>query len=385
MPKAAQYQKTAGIYAHIPFCVKKCGYCDFYSITDTSLIPRYMAAVIRELVAAEFPNAPVDTVYIGGGTPSLLTPGHIRRLLSAAGDRFTILPSPEITLEINPGTVTKASLKGFRGAGVNRLNIGVQSFCEASLVFLSRIHTAREAAAAYAMAREAGFDNIGLDLIYGLPGQDPAQWKQDLEQAVALGPEHLSCYMLTYEAGTPLAEDLAHHRFTALSEGALGKLYELTVRYLTDRGYLQYEISNFSRSPETRSRHNQKYWRHDPYLGLGPAAHSYILNRRWWNVRSVERYMEAVSLGKRPVEGMERLNHRQLLMEAVYLGLRCVGGLDIPALEARFGIDFNDRFGQALSPLETAGLVEKTSDRCRLTPRGMLVADSIASRLVERI
>jgi len=376
---------ACGIYIHVPFCVKKCAYCDFYSVTGLDKIPLYVNAVQQEVERAEPLPLRADSIYFGGGTPSLLESSQVSRLMDAIYLKFDIAAQTEITIEVNPGTVFSEKLSEYRKAGVNRLSIGVQSFRDASLSFLSRVHSADQAVQCVEMARSAGFDNIGLDLIYGLPGQTVRQWQGDLQAAVDLRPEHLSCYMLTYEPRTRLTIDLKKGRLKALPEGAVGVLYDVTVGYLAERGLLQYEVSNFSTATSTRSRHNQKYWIHAPYIGLGPAAHSFIRGRRTWNVRSVDGYLRQIKTGESPVEGVERLDRQQLMMETIYLRLRCVDGIDITAFENWFGADFETLFAPLLNEYISAEYLEIANNRCRLTRRGMLFADSIASRFIDLI
>lgn len=374
-----------GIYIHVPFCVKKCAYCDFYSVTDLDKIPIYIQSVVEEAGWGEELPSTVDSIYFGGGTPSLLEPGQVRQVMDAVCRRFDVSANVEITLEVNPGTVSFEKLSGYHQAGVNRLNIGVQSFRDASLAFLSRIHKVDQAIQCVEMARSAGFDNIGLDLIYGLPGQTVQQWESDLQAAVGLHPEHLSCYMLTYESGAPLTSDLKKGRFKALPEGSVGRLFDITVAYLADNGLPQYEVSNFSTSKETRSRHNQKYWIHAPYIGLGPSAHSFMNNCRRWNVRSLEGYLRQIQSNQPPTEGSECLDRHQLMMEAVYLGLRCVDGIGISGFENRFDADFKALFGPLITEYGLDEYLEVANGRCRLTRRGMLFSDYIASRFIDLI
>jgi len=378
-------KQNGGIYIHVPFCVKKCVYCDFYSCTDLAKISVFLDSLIHEMdMTTDFPFH-ADTLYIGGGTPSLLKPGQIQLLIDTAVKCFQVATDAEITIEANPGTVNAEKLAGFRQAGLNRINIGVQSFSDPALDFLTRIHTADDAIQSIEIARSAGFDNIGLDLIYGLPGQTERMWQSDLQTAINLRPEHLSCYMLTYEPGTPMENNLQKGCFQPLPDKDVGSLYEFTVRYLEDNGFFQYEISNFSTSNQTRSKHNQKYWIHAPYIGLGPSAHSLIDNRRSWNVRSLDAYLKETGAGQLPIEETEELSQRQLMMEMLYLRLRCVDGISIPDFKKRFHIDFNRRFGTIVSRYESDGYIEIISNQCRLTRRGMLLADSIASRFIDVI
>jgi len=378
-------KQNGGIYIHVPFCVRKCAYCDFYSCTALNKIPEYLDALIHEMeMVQDFPSC-FDTIYFGGGTPSTLEPEQIQRVIDSVCKRFSIAPNPEITIEANPGTVNVEKLAGYQQAGINRINIGVQSFSDRTLAFLSRIHSAEDAVCAVEMARSAGLNNIGLDLIYGLPGQTQRLWLSDLKAAIALGPQHLSCYMLTYEPGTQMENNLISGRFRPLPDKAVGQLYELTVRYLADSGLDQYEVSNFSTSRKTRSRHNQKYWTHAPYMGLGPAAHSMIGNRRSWNVRSLETYLRRIGQGQLPIEETEELDRRQLMMETLYLRLRCVDGISITDFERQFDLDFKQLFDSAISMVAADGFLEIINDQCRLTRKGMLFADGVAARFIDVI
>jgi len=376
-------EQNGGIYIHVPFCVKKCAYCDFYSCTGLGKIPVFIDSLMHEMDMRADIAFDANTLYLGGGTPSLLEPEQIQAMIKAIGVLFQLSQNTEITIETNPGTVTAEKLAGFRQAGVNRLNIGVQSFSNPALEFLSRIHTAEEAVQSVASARSASFDNIGLDLIYGLPGQTENMWQADLQAAIDLHPEHLSCYMLTFEPGTRMEKDLRNSHFQSLSDKDVGWLYEFTVRFLEDNGFYQYEVSNFSTSHQTRSRHNQKYWTHAPYIGLGPSAHSFMDNRRSWNVRSLAAYLKQTGQGQLPVEETEELNLRQLMLEKLYLRLRCVEGISIPDFEKRFEIDFKRYFGSIISSYESDGYLEMINNHCRLTRKGMLFADSIVSRFID--
>lgn len=377
--------KTGGIYIHVPFCVKKCAYCDFYSCTALNQIPEYVDALINEMNMSPDFSFCADTIYFGGGTPSLLKPEQIQRLIDAVCKRFSVASHPEITIEANPGTVDFQKLAGYKKAGANRINIGVQSFSDAALAFLSRIHSSADAICAVEMARSAGFDNIGLDLIYGLPGQSVRSWQSDLKAAIRLAPRHLSCYMLTYEPGTRMENDLINRRFRPLPDKTVGALFELTAGYLKEEGFDQYEVSNFSTSFQTRSRHNQKYWTHSPYLGFGPSAHSFMEKRRFWNVRYLETYLRKTGQGNPPREEIEELTRRQLMMETLYLRLRCADGLLITAFERQFDIEFRQFFSAVIAGYEAEEILEIVDNQCRLTPKGMLFADGVAARFIDVI
>jgi len=375
--------EAGGVYVHVPFCVRKCAYCDFYSCADLTKISAYVDAVIAEMGTRSDVSGIRDTLYFGGGTPSLLFPEQIAAIISSVRRRFDMAADTEITMEANPGTVGADNLAGWRKAGVNRINIGVQSFSDTALKFLTRIHSAADAVAAVDLARSAGFENIGLDLIYGLPGQTAQSWRSDLEAALRLKPCHLSCYMLTYEPATPLTQSLEKGLFRRLSDKAVATLYDLTLRYLEDNGFYQYEVSNFSTSRQTRSRHNQKYWTHAPYVGLGPSAHSLRADRRSWNVRFLDDYLERIGRGELPMDGAEDLGPRELMMETLYLRLRCKDGIAIPEFNQRFAVDFQKFFAAPIARYAAGGWVEATDSFCRLTRKGMRYADGIAAGFID--
>ncbi len=375
--------KFGGIYVHIPFCVKKCPYCDFYSITDLSGVPPFLEALRREIETVGVTDQVFDTLYIGGGTPSVLEAESIRQIIDAANTHFTVGADIEITLEVNPGTISRESLRDFRRAGVNRLNIGIQSFQSNNLRFLGRIHSAAEAALTIEWARQAGFDNIGLDLIYGLPAQDKENWLGDLTRAIETETEHLSCYMLTIESDTPLGRDVAAARIRLPSDGTVRELFDTTIDFLTTHGFVQYEISNFARQTGTGSkprfsRHNQKYWSFAPYIGLGPSAHSFIEPERYWNHRRLKDYMRQIEAGQSPIAEREKLTREQMIMEAIYLGLRTTRGIELDAFGKRFGINFLNSFEAKIADFEKDDLLKLTQTHCVLTRKGMAFLDSIA-------
>jgi oxygen-independent coproporphyrinogen-3 oxidase len=376
--------KAAGLYIHIPFCVRKCPYCDFYSITDLALKSRFLKALSAEmqLVAAE--GLAFDTLYIGGGTPSIYQSDEIGQIFTSVFQNFDFLPNPETTIEVNPGTLTFEQLRGYRESSINRINIGVQSFRQKNLDFLGRIHTAKEAHKALEDAHRAGFEKIGIDLIYGLPGQSKNQWLQDMAAAIAYSPRHLSCYMLAYEKGTPLQKSLQKGRFQPLAEDRVRALFDTTIEFLDDHGYFQYEISNFARSNgETNvSRHNLKYWTLVPYIGLGPSAHSFIAPQRYWNVSSVDQYIKAVTSGRLPVAKKEMLSREQQIIEAIYLGLRMTRGIDLAGFKKKFRIDFIAAFKELTSDLKKMNYMTVGKNHCGLSRQGRAFLDSIASMFV---
>lgn len=387
LDKLARSAEPAGLYIHIPFCIRKCPYCDFYSVTDQSLKNAFTKALAQEMRFYAGHAVSVDTLYIGGGTPSVLNSIEIENILNQARRCFNVLPDAELTLEVNPGTVSLRSLSDYRRCGVNRINIGVQSFQNRVLGFLQRIHTAEDAANSIRWARRAGFSNIGLDLIYGVSGQTEASWLADLEAAVSFRPEHLSCYMLSYEKGTPLEQSLRQGLFKPLPEERVAGLYLKTTEWLAQNGYVQYEVSNFARSGQApagwyRSRHNQKYWSFAPYLGLGPSAHSFLELVRFWNPRSVKRYVGRLSAGKLAMEDKETLTIEQQIMETIYLGLRTVEGIRMDRFNEKFKLNLLDMFNAVLPELEEKGLLKVEKARCFLTHDGMLLLDGIADRMI---
>ncbi len=378
---------STGIYIHVPFCRAKCPYCDFYSVTDHGLIPDYIEALLAELNLYRHGVPRADTLYFGGGTPSVMAPRQIARILDAVHDCFSVAPDVEVTLEVNPGTVNKSALAAYREAGINRLNIGLQSIDDQVLIFLGRIHSAKDGVDTYRWSRDVGFDNVGLDLIYGVPGQTRNRWEAQMADIVELAPEHLSCYTLTMEPGTPMTAMVQNGQIQPLDERTAGELFSATATYLNRNGYHQYEISNFARNTaggtiDWRSRHNRKYWTFAPYLGFGPAAHSFLDNRRWWNHRSLDYYLADLKAGKRPVAETETLTREQQIIEYVYLGLRQTDGIDAMGFASRYNADFFDHFEPAATRLVSEGLVEKTSERIRLTDRGMRYLESVVDRLL---
>jgi oxygen-independent coproporphyrinogen-3 oxidase len=366
-----------GLYIHIPFCLSKCPYCDFYSLTDLRLIPLWLKALEQEgeLYKDEF--AAFDTLYLGGGTPSLLSASQLTALLDSLRRYFTFAPDPEITLEANPDDLTPEKLRLYLDLGVNRLSVGVQSFHEAELRFLGRRHTARQATVALERVRAADFANLSIDLIYGLPGQTPDTWEQNLTRALEFAPEHLSCYQLTLEEGTPWAALKAQGFLRPPPEETERELFLLTSEFLEERGYLHYEISNFAKGAAHRSRHNRKYWQHLPYLGLGPGAHSFKEGVRWWNHRSLDDYSRALAHGLAPRAGSETLTPAQLRLEALYLGFRTREGVPLDLLYPQPGWE------KILAELQQEGLVMVHNHRAVPTRQGFAVADRLPLLFVE--
>lgn len=375
-----------GLYLHIPFCLSRCGYCDFNTyLHDPDLARAYGEALCAEIAAwgerPEVRGRPAATVFLGGGTPSLLSPGGVARILRSLRSAFHLAPGAEVTLEANPGTVDRAKLAGFRAAGVNRVSFGVQAFQDRLLRVAGRDHTAEDARRAVGDARAAGVTNLNLDLIFAIPGQTVDDWAASLDEAVALAPEHVSAYGLTYEEGTPFHRDRGAGRLRPVDEETEAAMFDLGIARLTAAGYEQYEISNFAR-PGRRCAHNQIYWRREDYLGLGAGAHSCLGGRRTFNRRLPQAYIAAIRGTGSAEAGAEEPTPRQRLGEALVLGLRLREGVDLEALAAGFVPWGVAPDGAALERLKGAGLVERHGPRLRLTDRGIRLANEVFVALV---
>jgi len=367
-----------GIYIHIPFCLSKCGYCDFYSVTSTEKIPRYINSLLKEMKMYRGRFESVDTLYLGGGTPSLLDSNQLADVVKGIHEHFIVSADAEITIEANPGDITREKAESFFEAGINRISIGIQSFDDSTLSFLGRRHSSTGAISAIDNVRKAGFDNIGLDLIYGVPGQNLESWLKTLHTALSFDPEHLSCYQLTIEPSTPLGAKYRAGEVESPDEDILCEFFMKTSLLLEESGYTHYEVSNFAKGPEYMSRHNRKYWDHTPYLGLGPAAHSFAGNRRWWNHRSVARYIEEVDRRIPPIEKSELLTRTQLRLEALYLGLRTATGIDLRNFAERYSFDLLEEKRDILAAMRDEGLITMDDTHIRPTRKGLAMADSMA-------
>ncbi len=366
-------------YVHIPFCVSKCFYCDFSSFAGMeSLHDEYVAAVVSEIEHSSRPDwGQLDSVYIGGGTPTVLSADQLAMILTALDRAIGIGPDCEITIEANPGTVDRAKLSALRRAGFNRLSLGVQSFDDAFLKRIGRIHNAASAVEAYLAAREAGFGNVGIDLIFALPGQTISHWAQTLTRAVELSPEHVSLYELSIEEGTRFAEMCASGELDLPSEDARLEMYEQAISIITGAGYEHYEVSNFAR-PGFRSRHNQVYWRNEPYYGFGASATSYLNGERARRVSSPRAYIDSISSDEDAIESSERLTGRALLAETIIQGLRMLEGIDLHRFRAETCADLDAEFAGEIAALEERGLVERSQGRLKVTHQGLLLMNDVA-------
>ncbi len=370
-----------GLYVHVPFCASICSYCNFNrGLLDEALKRRYVDALVADIHrSAE--AVEVDTIYFGGGTPSLLAAGELRRVIDACRRAFGVAPAAEVTLEANPETVDEATLSGLREAGVNRLSFGVQSFRDEELARLGRRHDAARARHAFADARRAGFDDISLDLMMWLPGQTAAQWRESVEALIALGPEHASLYLLELYPNAPLKEDMARAGWSQAPEDEGADMYLETMRRLERAGYAQYEISNVARDGR-RSRHNLKYWQDGEWLAFGCGAHGRRRGERWRNVSATAEYIDRVGARRDVRAETLELTAGEAAAEAAFMGLRLVDGIDVAALGRRYGLDFGSRYLQQLSPARDAGLLVVDGARWRLTRQGMLLSTDILSVFV---
>lgn len=364
----------AGLYIHIPFCRSRCSYCDFATgLYQSELAERYVRALIREIRSSAAAGARVDTIYFGGGTPSLLDPSQLERILRALHDRFEVDGAPEITLEINPGSISLAKLKEFRNLGINRASFGAQTFDDRELAKLGRSHTAADARRTFQDLRAAGFDNVSFDLIAGLPGQTLAGWQQNVHEALELQPEHLSFYLLEVHSGTPLAQHIERGLQPVPDEDLAAVMYENMLERATAAGYEHYEISNLCR-PGFHSRHNTKYWTGTPYFGFGCSAHSYDgETRRWSNHRDVLKYVESVEHGFSTIDEKQFLTKSDIRAESLFLGLRLMRGVSL---------DLCKEYETDLERFREAGLVELDGDWVRLTRSGALLSNEVFSAFI---
>ncbi len=380
--------ETISLYIHIPLCVKKCAYCDFASFAGRmAQRERYVQAVCREIraQAAFFGPRRVGTVFLGGGTPTLLTGAQVQEIMDTVRACFVLEEDAEITMEGNPGTLTGENLRAYRRAGVNRLSLGVQSLDDDLLAAIGRIHTSAEAAQAVRMAREAGFENLNLDLMLGLPGQTAIQWKETLESAIALAPDHLSCYSLILEEGTPLEARVRAGTCAPLpGEDEMEEMDALTARLTQEAEYAQYEVSNYAR-PSRACRHNIVYWECLPYLGVGLGAHSDLDGRRFYNPADWEAYLHMAESddAARLAEGTNTREDR--MFERMMMGLRQVRGVDAARFARDFGMEIERVWPKTLAEMTHSGLMAAHEERIFLTPRGMQVMNGVLVRLMEEM
>lgn len=375
-----------GLYIHVPFCVKKCLYCDFTSYPLSGpAVKSYLESLIREInlygSALADEDKIITSIFFGGGTPTTLPAASFKTVLNAVRSSFFLAAGCEVTVEANPGTVDGAGLAELRQAGVNRLSIGVQSFHDRLLGVLGRIHSAEQAAQAVQLARKAGFDNLNLDFIFGIPGQTNHDWRETLHKAVEMAPEHIAAYGLQLEEGTPLAQAAERGEICACAEETEIAMYRDAVAFLTVHGYSHYEISNFAR-PGRQCAHNLVYWLNRPYLGLGPAAHSFIRGVRFSNDISLAGYSDKLSREEYPVENKTCLSAADEMSETMFLGLRLTGGVDLNQFYRCFGRRAEDIYRYEIEGLSKKGLLEISEGYLRLTTKGLLLANVVFREFV---
>ncbi|MCC9076213.1 radical SAM family heme chaperone HemW [Litorilinea aerophila] len=395
-----------GLYIHVPFCERKCPYCDFNTYAGFQHIHQDLVdALCAEMARWQEPlqARPITSIFLGGGTPTLLTAGQLHQIFEAVHRHFSLAPGCEITSEANPGTVDRDKFQVLRSLGVNRLSLGVQSFQPDELRFLGRIHDVADVYRAFEAARTAGFDNVNLDFMFGLPGQSLADWQQTLEEALALAPEHLSLYSLIVEPGTPLYHWVQRGEVPPPDDDQAGALYEAAMERLAAAGYVHYEISNWAKadparpllsheSPPWACRHNLLYWRNQEYLGVGPGTHSHLrqpgeggvpVSRRWSNQKPVPGYIRRIRSGAEVTDFAEELTPPVSMGETMMLGLRLVReGVPFLRFQQIHAVDLRQVFSQELERLETWGLIQMDEARVRLTRQGLMVGNQVFCRFL---
>jgi oxygen-independent coproporphyrinogen-3 oxidase len=371
-----------GLYIHIPFCQAKCTYCDFNSYAGLeTLFDDYTTALVRQMDQAGPVRA--KTIYIGGGTPTVLPLSHLAQIVGAVHKTFAAEADAEVSIEANPGTLNAEKLAQLRHLGVNRLSLGVQSFGEQELRLLGRIHDRTQAVEAFRTARQLGFENINLDLLYGLPRQSLASWQASLESGLRLQPDHLSLYALTVEEDTPLASTISQGALPAPDPDLAADMYESAQDLLQDAGYVHYEISNWARTPGVMCQHNLAYWRNEPYIGLGAGAHSWRRGRRWSNTALPAQFVAQVLDGETPIESEEEIDPALEMGETMMMGLRLLDeGVGLERFRERFGVALEQKYADELAELRQLGLIEVDGERVRLSERGRLLGNQVFLRFL---
>ena len=371
----------AGIYIHIPFCKQACNYCDFHFSTSLKMKSSFVAALLMEIELRKsvFENQSIESIYLGGGTPSLLNASELTLIFEKLASSFSISPDAEITLEANPDDLTFEKIQELKTSPVNRLSIGIQSFRDADLKFMNRAHTSSEALSSINMCKEAGFTNLTIDLIYGTPGMDENAWLENLQIAFKLNIPHISSYALTVEEKTALHYQILANKTPELDEQQSALQFEILMAEMKNNGYEQYEISNFCK-PNSYSRHNSSYWKKDNYLGLGPSAHSFLGDKRLWNVSNNGKYIKSLEKGILPLQE-ECLTVRDRYNEYVMTSLRTKWGCSLQVIETDFSLEFANYFKEEIKSYVVQGYVNLEMEVYYLTESGKLLADRIASDL----
>lgn len=379
------YPPAAGVYIHIPFCVHKCNYCDFYSITKLDKIPHFIKALLQEIELfaknKDYRKIEADSIFIGGGTPSLLEPQYIELILKSLNTIFDFSVDTEFTIEANPGATENKYLSEYKQLGINRLSFGVQSFNDDELKFLERIHTAKEAQNTIETAINQGFDNISLDLIFGLPNQTMEKWANTLQTALSYNLQHYSIYNLIYEEGTRLTKDLNSSKINALPEDMEEEIYNYTVQEMQNKNYKQYEISNYNKE-NYFSRHNIKYWTHQEYYGFGPSSHSFDGKKRYWNFSNLNKYSENIYKNQLPIEDIDELDNDKIIRETIMLGLR-FGGVPILPLKDIYQVDLLDLISNNENLFKRH--LEPNINKLIISPSSKFIANEIVINLIKYI
>ena len=372
----------AGIYIHIPFCKQRCSYCAFYSTTLYNIRERYVDALCKEIaMRKEYAGgAPIETIYLGGGTPSTLSMEQLKRICDTVYAAYQVSPAPEVTIECNPDDLTPDFLAQLKVLPFNRISMGVQSFNDTQLKRLGRRHDAAKARQAVANARTAGYSNISIDLIFALPGSTIDEWEHDLESAIALRPDHLSAYNLTYEEGTPMHRALERGDFTELSEEDNITQFQMLISRLKEAGYRHYEISNFA-LPGRESRHNSSYWNDTPYIGCGAAAHSYNGTSRGWNIADIQEYIKGIENGN-PVFEIEELTEEERYNDTILTRLRTAEGIPLAWMKEKFSSRLYDYMLRCIGKEIALGYLKKENGHLSLTEKGIFISDAVIRELI---
>lgn len=375
-----------GLYLHFPFCISKCPYCDFnsYQLKEEKQISSYISALYQEITAysQKLKKSNIKTIYLGGGTPTILSGVQIYNILEYCKDKFTVDKNAEITIEANPGTLDGEKIKLIIESGINRLSLGAQSFDNLFLKKIGRIHNTQDIIDSYYLAQEKGFDNINIDIMFALPGQTTKDLQITLKKAVSLKPDHLSLYNLTIKSGTEYYKKYKRGKLKLPTEDEEYDMYNWAINYLEESGFEHYEIANFAR-PYKRSMHNLIYWQNKPYLGIGAGAYSFIKGYRYMNYENPARYTKEIMSGKLPVDNGEKLSLRKRMIETIILGLRTKDGVGYKKYKTRFGVNLNDIFSKQVNKLVNLGLLQKDDFKIKLTKRGIFLANTVFREFVD--
>ncbi len=375
-----------GLYLHFPFCISKCPYCDFnsYQLKENNQISSYISALYQEITAysQKLKKSNITTVYLGGGTPTILSGVQIYNILEFCKDKFTVDKDAEITIEANPGTLDGEKLKLLIESGINRLSLGAQSFNNLFLKKLGRIHNTQDIIDSYCLAREKGFNNINIDIMFALPDQTTEELQVTLKKAVSLKPDHLSLYNLTIKPGTEYYKKYRRGKLKLPTEDEEFDMYNWAINFLEENGFEHYEIANFAR-PYKRSMHNLIYWQNKPYLGIGAGAYSFIKGYRYMNYENPARYIKEIMSGKLPVDNGEKLSLRKRMIETIILGLRTKDGVGYKKFKTRFGVNLNDIFTEQIKKLVNLELLQKDNYRIKLTRKGIFLANTVFREFVD--